>query len=97
MNPRETGRLEKPVTHFRSARELAELLDDFTLAWEAVHLMLREKDFTVDDHIENPAAQPCEDRFDVEIPVDLSRQTGGSGQVVSDAAVSDLDLQLDLT
>lgn len=56
--------------------------------------MLGKKQATVDGDVEDPAATAYQDRLESETLLDLSRQTGGSGKVVSNNAVFDLDLHL---
>ncbi len=56
--------------------------------------MLGKKQATVDGDVEDSAATPYQDRLESETLLDLSRQTGGSGKVVSNTAVFDLDLHL---
>jgi hypothetical protein len=51
-----------------------------------------EDALVVDGHVEDAAASANDLAVDPELLLDLSRQTGGSGQVVSDAAVVDPDV-----
>jgi hypothetical protein len=58
---------------------------------EAPELLLREHELAVDGDLENAAATLLQDRLDPCLLLDVGRQTGGTGQVVSDDAVLDDD------
>ena len=55
--------------------------------------MFREDPLAVDGDVEDPAAAAHEMALDAQLFLDLSRQTGGSRKIVSNAAVIDPDLQ----
>jgi hypothetical protein len=63
------------------------------LAWigETPCLFLGEEQLVVDGDLEDPTRSLDELRFDAELLLDLLRQTGGAGVVVSDPAVLDDD------
>src|SRR5829696_5212061 len=78
--------------HTQSVRQLAagfERFDDFAFGGEASGVTLGEDLLVVDADDEDAAAAADELRLDAELLPDLRRQTGGSGEVVSDAAVID--------
>lgn len=54
-------------------------------------VVLAEDELAVDDDIEDAAPARDELRLDLERILDLGRQTGGTGQIVSLLAVGDLD------
>jgi hypothetical protein len=56
--------------------------------------VLGEDLLTVDADVEDAAAAADELTVDTEFTLDLSRQTGGSGEVVSNAAVVDSDVHI---
>jgi hypothetical protein len=58
---------------------------------EAPRLFLGEEQLVVDGDLEDPTRPLDELRFDAELLLDLLRQTGGAGVVVSDSAVLDDD------
>jgi len=66
-----------------------ERFDDLALGGKASRVVLGEDLRVVDADDEDAAAAADQLRFDAELLPDLSRQTGGSGQVVSNAAVVD--------
>jgi hypothetical protein len=57
-----------------------------------VDVMLGEQQLAVETHVENAARSLLEAGSDREAPLDLRRQTGGAGLVVSDHAVLNDDL-----
>lgn len=67
------------------------LLEDFAGFGEAAELLFREDERAFDHDIEHATAALDEHSFNVACALQLSRQTGGSGQIASLAAVSDLD------
>jgi hypothetical protein len=54
--------------------------------------VLREDPLVVGSHHEDASAAAHDFAVDAELLLDLSRQTGGSGKVVSNAAVVDSDV-----
>jgi len=54
-------------------------------------LFLGEEELVVDGHLEHSARPFDELGLDAELPLDLLRQTGGAGEVVSDPAILDDD------
>jgi hypothetical protein len=54
-------------------------------------VMLGEQQLAVEAHVEDTARALAEDRSDAEAPLDVGRQTGGAGPVVSNDAVIDED------
>jgi len=75
-----------------AGRHSFQFLDDFLLGRKAPFVVLREEALLVDRDVEDPAAATHELTFDAELFLDLSRQTGGSGEIVSDAAIIDPNL-----
>jgi len=71
-----------------------QLVEDLLLGRETPLVVLREDALVVDGHIEDAAASADDLTIDSELLLDLSRQTGGSGEVVSDSAVVDPDVHL---
>ena len=69
------------------------LEDGFDLAgvWETACLLLGEDQLVVDGDLEDSTGSLDELRLDAELLLDLLRQTGGAGVVVSDPAVLDDD------
>ena len=67
------------------------VLQDFTGFWKAPLLFLREDQLAVEHHLELPSRALVEHGVDVTQLLDLGRQTGGPGQVVSSNAVGDLE------
>ena len=70
--------------------------EDFTVFGEAIELMFGEEKVAVGVHIENAAAALDERGFVTRRILDLGRQTGGPGEVVSLPAVLDGDFHRDL-
>jgi hypothetical protein len=58
--------------------------------------VLGEDPLVVDGDDEDAAAAADDLRVDAQLSLDLSRQTGGSGEVVSNAAVIDSDVHRNL-
>jgi len=56
---------------------------------KAACLFLGEEELVVDGHLEHSAGPFDELGLDAELPLDLLRQTGGAGEVVSDPAILD--------
>jgi hypothetical protein len=71
----------------------AELVDDLFLRREPPLVTLREDHLIPDADVEDPSAAADDLWLDVEFLPDLDRQTGGSGEVVSNAAIFNRDLQ----
>jgi hypothetical protein len=67
----------------------AEFFEDLALGREASFVAFREDHLPIDGDDEDSAAAADDLAVDVELSFDLSRQTGGSGEVVSNAAVVD--------
>jgi hypothetical protein len=65
------------------------LIEDLALGREPALILLREDRFPIDRHDEDSAAAADDLAVDAEFAFDLSRQTGGSGEVVSNPAVVD--------
>jgi hypothetical protein len=79
-------------TDVRSGAQLGHLVENLALGREAAFLFLREDDFAVDRDDEDSAAAADDFAVDPEFALDLSRQTGGSWEVVSNAAVVDSNM-----
>ena len=75
-----------------SLSESAEGVDDLALVGEASLVVFREDLLLTREHVEDASASADELRVCSELRLDLGRQTGGPGQVVSNAAVMDDDL-----
>jgi len=86
-SPASGAGLEKP--DFR--RLTRQRLEDLFVFRETAEGFLREDQLAVALDLEDSARGFDEARFDVELLLDLGRQTGGPGEIVSDAAVFDLD------
>ena len=69
-----------------------DLLEDFIIRRKPVCRLVRVDDVVVDRHFEDPAVPFLENRGESVLGLDGGLQTGGLGQVVSLAAVSDLDV-----
>jgi hypothetical protein len=65
------------------------LLEDLALGREAAFVAFRENLLVVDADDEDAAAAADDLALDAEFAFDLSRQTGGSREVVSNSAVVD--------
>ena len=83
------GKRGRPFRHSLSRRALLQFLEDFRLGGKAAFVVFGEDFLAVDRDDEDAAASPDDLRFDAQFFFDLSRQTGGSGEVVSNAAVVD--------
>jgi len=70
-----------------------EQADDLARLRETPRLLLGEDQLVVDCDLEDPTAAFDELGFDAELLLDLVRQTGGTGKVVSDGAVLDDDMR----
>ena len=68
---------------------LAKPVEDLPFGGEASLLDLGEDALAIDGDDEDPAAAADDLAVDAEFAFDLSRQTGGSGKVISNAAVVD--------
>jgi len=78
---------------FASAgRALGQRVDDFLVIWEAPGLVFAVDELAVRLDVENAAGPFDEIGLDAELFLDSGRQTGGLGEVASDAAVGDGDL-----
>ena len=75
-----------------SAAAGLERVDDRVLAREPAGLMLGVDRRPIDDHIEDAAASADQLGVEAERLSNLGRQTGGPREIVSDAAVVNLDL-----
>ena len=69
-----------------------DLLEDFLVRRKPVCRLVRVDDIVVDRHFEDPAVPFLENRGESVLGLDGGLQTGGLGQVVSLAAVSDQDV-----
>jgi hypothetical protein len=67
-------------------------VEDLALRRKTSFFLLREDGFPVDADDEDPAASADDLAVDPELPFDFSRQTGGSRQVVSNAAIVDSNM-----
>jgi hypothetical protein len=67
----------------------AELFQDLALARKPAFVAFRENRLSVHAHDEDASAAADDLAVDAEFSFDLSRQTGGSGEIVSNAAVVD--------
>jgi hypothetical protein len=65
------------------------VIQDLALGGEPALIPLRENLLPVDGDDEDAAAAADNFAVDAELAFDLSRQTGGSGEVVSNSAVVD--------
>lgn len=65
------------------------LVQDLALGRETPLILLGEDRLLVDGDDEDPSAAADKLAVDAEFPFDLSRQTGGSWKIVSNAAVVD--------
>jgi hypothetical protein len=77
-----------------SAAQCGHLVEDLALGRETAFLFLREDGFAVDRDDEDSTAAADDLALDREFPFDLSRQTGGSWEVVSNAAVVDSNMHM---
>ena len=75
----------------RRSRAGAQGLEHLAVFGESPHLVLGEDQLAIDGHVEDTAVSLHELDFTAELPLDLGRQTGGPGQVVSANAVLDGD------
>jgi hypothetical protein len=78
-----------------SLSESAKGVDDLALVGEASLVVFREDLLLPREDVEDASASADELRVFSELRLDLGRQTGGPGQVVSNAAVMDDDLHFD--
>ena len=69
-----------------------DLLEDFLVRRKPVRRLVGVDDVVVDRHLEDSAVPFLENRGESVLVFDGGLQTGGLGQVVSLAAVSDLDV-----
>jgi hypothetical protein len=72
----------------------AQLFQDLALGRETAFIQFREDDLSVDGHDKDPAAAADDLAVNAEFSFDLSRQTGGSGEVVSNSAVVDSNVHM---
>jgi hypothetical protein len=79
-----------------SAAQGAQLVDDFGFCRKSSFVVLREHLLTVGSDEKDPAAPPLDLALDSELVLDRSRQTGGPREVISNAAVVDADVHVDL-
>lgn len=75
-----------------SLRVLAEQVEHLVVVGKTPDVVFAEDELAVHGDVENPAAARDELRHNLKRILDLSRQTGGAGQVVSLLAVRDPDL-----
>ena len=75
-----------------TSRDGAQLIQNLFLGRESSLVILREDLLVPDSDVEDSSAAADDRGVDLEFLLDLSRQTGGSGKVVSNAAVFDRDL-----
>src|SRR5512142_3167852 len=87
----ESGRGARRAAALARRAHRPQLIDDFLLARKAPFVLLGKDRLVVGRDDEDPAAAANELAVDSQFLLDLSRQTGGSGKVVSDAAVIDSD------
>jgi hypothetical protein len=73
----------------RALSERLQLLDDLALGRKPSLVLFGEENLIRGGHDENAAAPPNELTLDAQGLPDLGRQTGGTGQVISNAAVVD--------
>jgi len=71
------------------ASSSAQLVENLALGGKSSLFLFREDLFPVDGDDEDAAAAADDLAVDAELSFDLSRQTGGSGEVVSNPAVVD--------
>ena len=69
-----------------------DLLENFLVGRKAVRRLVRVDDVVVDRYLEDPAVPFLEHRGESVLGLDGGLQTGGLREVVSLAAVSDLDV-----
>jgi hypothetical protein len=74
---------------FDADESRAEFFEDLALGWESALIPFREDRLPVNADDEDAAAAADDLAVDAEFSFDLSRQTGGSGEVVSNPAVVD--------
>ena len=67
----------------------ADLVDDLPLGWEPSLIVLAEHASVIDRHVEPSAAASNDFAIDPELILELGRQTGGPGKVISNAAIVD--------
>src|SRR5438067_2493594 len=82
------------VASFLRSLSGSEFFEDLALGGEAAFVLLREDRFPVDGDDEDSAAAAHDLAVDAELSFDLSRQTGGSGKVVSNPAVVDSNVHV---
>ena len=75
-----------------SSADRPQLVEDLFLGREPPFVVFAEEELIVGGHFENAAAAADDLAVDAELFLDFSRQTGGSGKVVSNAAVVDSDV-----
>jgi hypothetical protein len=88
-NALEEGRISHGVLSVVSSDEGLKLLEDLLFRREACFLLLGKENVIVRGDYENAAAAAYELALDTQCLLDLGRQTGGPGKVVSNAAVVD--------
>src|SRR5438093_2174857 len=71
---------------------VVDLLEDLLVGRKPVRRLVRVDDVVVDRYLEDPRVPFLEDCGESVLGLDGGLQTGGLGQVVSLAAVSDLDV-----
>ena len=75
-----------------SSREGPQLVEDLALGGETPGVVFGEDLPVIDGDHEDASASADDFAVDPELLLDLSRQTGGSGKVVSNSAVVDSDV-----
>lgn len=80
-----------------SAVQRAQRVDDLALIGKAAFVVFGEDTMVAGEDIEDPATAADQLGVVSKLRFDLGRQTGGPGQVVSDAAVMNDDLHFDST
>jgi hypothetical protein len=82
-------KIRRRDTRLGFGRPGAQLLLDLSRHREAAGLLLGEEDLVVDRDLEDAPGAADELGLDVELPLEIRRQTGGAGVVVSHPAVFD--------
>jgi hypothetical protein len=86
------GSRQECLHYEASAAKRGHLVENLALGREAALLFLREDDLAVDRDDEDTSAAADDFAVDPEFPFDLSRQTGGSWEIVSNAAIVDSNM-----
>jgi hypothetical protein len=75
-------------------RSRAKFFEDLALGWKTAFVAFRENLVPIDGDDEDSSATADDLAVDAEFSFDLSRQTGGSGEIVSNAAVVDSNVHV---